>query len=544
MAHKELKFNEDARRSLERGVNILADAVKVTLGPKGRYVVLDKKFGAPMITNDGVTIAREIEVEDVFENQGAQLVREVATATNDIAGDGTTTATVLAQAIFREGLKAVTAGANPMSLKRGIEQAVELVVEELKKQSKEINGKEDIARVATISAREREIGDVIADAIEKVGKDGVVNVEAGQTFGLELEFTEGMQFDKGYLSPYMVTDAERMEAVLDEPYILVANQKIGAVKDLLPILEQVIQAGRPLLIVAEDVEGESLATIVVNKLRGTFQAVAVKAPGFGDRRKRMLEDIAILTGAEVITEEMGLKLENTKISQLGKARRVVVDKDTTTIIDGGGASDGIKGRIKQIKAEIENTDSDFDREKLQERLAKLAGGVAVVKVGAATETEMKEKKHRVEDALQAARAALEEGQVPGGGVALINAAQAIKLDSIDDADERTGAAIIVRALEEPLRQLAYNAGLEGSVVVNQVRKAAKGQGLNVDTNEIEDLVKAGIIDPTMVTRSALQNAASIAKNILMTEAIVAEPPEKAGAGMGGMGGMGDMGGMM
>jgi chaperonin GroEL len=545
MAHKELRFNEDARRALERGVNILADAVKVTLGPKGRYVVLDKKFGAPTITNDGVTIAREIEVEDVFENQGAQLVREVATSTNDVAGDGTTTATLLAQAIVREGLKNVAAGANPMALKRGIEQAVDAVVENLKSQSKEISGKEDIARVATISAREREIGDVIADAIEKVGKDGVVNVEEGQTFGLELEFTEGMQFDKGYLSPYMVTDPERMEAVLEEPYILVANQKIGAIKDILPVLEQVIQAGKPLLIVAEDVEGESLATIVVNKLRGTFTAVAVKAPGFGDRRKRMLEDIAILTGAEVITEELGLKLENTKLSQLGKARKVVVDKDTTTIIDGNGKADAIKARIKQLKAEIEDTDSDFDREKLQERLAKLAGGVAVVKVGAATETEMKEKKHRVEDALQATRAALEEGIVPGGGVALLNAAESIKLDGFGDPDERTGAQIIVRALEEPLRQLAYNAGLEGSVVVNNVRTAAKGQGLNVDTNEIEDLVKAGIIDPTMVTRSALQNAASIAKNILMTEAIVAEPPEKAGAGMGGgMGGMGDMGGMM
>jgi len=545
MAHKELKFNEDARRALERGVNILADAVKVTLGPKGRYVVLDKRFGAPTITNDGVTIAREIEVEDVFENQGAQLVREVATSTNDVAGDGTTTATLLAQAIVREGLKNVAAGANPMALKRGIEQAVDAVVENLKSQSKEISGKEDIARVATISAREREIGDVIADAIEKVGKDGVVNVEEGQTFGLELEFTEGMQFDKGYLSPYMVTDPERMEAVLEEPYILVANQKIGAIKDILPVLEQVIQAGKPLLIVAEDVEGESLATIVVNKLRGTFTAVAVKAPGFGDRRKRMLEDIAVLSGAEVITEELGLKLENTKLAQLGKARKVVVDKDTTTIIDGNGEADAIKARIKQLKAEIEDTDSDFDREKLQERLAKLAGGVAVVKVGAATETEMKEKKHRVEDALQATRAALEEGIVPGGGVALLNAAESIKLDGFGDPDERTGAQIIVRALEEPLRQLAYNAGLEGSVVVNNVRTAGKGQGLNVDTNEVEDLVKAGIIDPTMVTRSALQNAASIAKNILMTEAIVAEPPEKAGAGMGGgMGGMGDMGGMM
>src|ERR687894_20796 len=443
MAHKELKFNEDARRSLQRGVDILADAVKVTLGPKGRYVVLDKKFGAPTITNDGVTIAREIEVEDVFENQGAQLVREVATATNDVAGDGTTTATVLAQAIVREDLKS---------------------------QSKEISGKEDIARVATISAREREIGDVISDAIEKVGKDGVVNVEEGQTFGLELEFTEGMQFDKGYLSPYMITDAERMEAVLDDPYVLIANQKIGAVKDLLPVLEQVIQAGLPLLIVAEDVEVESLATVVVNKLRGTFTAVAVKAPGFGDRRKRMLEDIAILTGGEVITEEMGLKLENTKLSQLGKARRVVIDKDSTTIIDGAGDAEAIKSRIKQIKSEIETTDSDFDREKLQERLAKLAGGVAVVKVGAATETEMKEKKHRVEDALQATRAALEEGIVPGGGVALLNAIASINLDG-EDADELTGSRIVVRALEEPLRQLAYNAGMEGSVVVSQVRGA-------------------------------------------------------------------------
>ena len=541
MAHKELKFDEEARRALERGVNILADAVKVTLGPKGRYVVLDKKFGAPTITNDGVTIAREIEVEDVFENQGAQLVREVATSTNDVAGDGTTTATVLAQAIVREGLKNVAAGANPMGIKRGIETAVEAVVENLKKQSKEISGKEDIARVASISSREREIGDVIAEAIDKVGKDGVVNVEEGQTFGLELEFTEGMQFDKGYLSPYMVTDPERMEAVLDEPYILVANQKIGAVKDILPVLEQVIQAGRPLLIVAEDVEGESLATIVVNKLRGTFTAVAVKAPGFGDRRKRMLEDIAILSGAEVITEEMGLKLENTKISQLGKARRVVIDKDSTTIIDGAGDADGIKARIKQLKSEIENTDSDFDREKLQERLAKLAGGVAVIKVGAATETEMKEKKHRVEDAVQATRAALEEGIVPGGGVALLNGAESINLEKLE-GDDRTGANIIVRALEEPIRQLAANAGLEGSVVVSQVRSAAAGHGLNVDTGDVEDLVKAGIIDPTMVTRSALQNAASIAKNILTTEAVVAEPPEKQPVGAGA--GMPDMGGMM
>ncbi|MET0557825.1 MAG: chaperonin GroEL [Solirubrobacterales bacterium] len=544
MAHKELKFNEDARRSLERGVNVLADAVKVTLGPKGRYVVLDKKFGAPTITNDGVTIAREIEIEDPFENQGAQLVREVATSTNDVAGDGTTTATLLAQAIVREGLKNVAAGANPMALKRGIEKTVDAVVENLKTQSTEVAGKEDIARVATISSREREIGDVIADAIEKVGKDGVVNVEEGQTFGLELEFTEGMQFDKGYLSPYMITDAERMEAVLEEPYVLIANQKIGAVKDLLPVLEQVIQAGRPLLIVAEDVEGESLATIVVNKLRGTFSAVAVKAPGFGDRRKRMLEDIAILTGGEVITEEMGLKLENTQVSQLGRARRIVVAKDNTTIIDGNGESEAIKARIKQIKSEIENTDSDFDREKLQERLAQLAGGVAVVKVGAATETEMKETKHRVEDALQAARAALEEGVVPGGGVALLNAQAGLDPESLSDPDEITGARIIYRALEEPVRQIAENSGLEGSVVVNKVRDLKDGEGLNAANGEYGDLIKAGVIDPTKVSRSALENAASIAKNILVTEAIIAEPPEENGAGGMPGGGMPDMGGMM
>src|SRR6058998_2469444 len=497
MAHKELKFNEDARRSLERGVNIVADAVKVTLGPKGRYVVLDKKFGAPTITNDGVTIAREIEIEDPFENQGAQLVREVATATNDVAGDGTTTATLLAQAIVREGLKNVAAGTNPMALKRGIEEAVEAVVESIKSQAREVSGKEEIARVATISARDRAIGDVIADAIEKVGKDGVVNVEEGQTFGMDLEFTEGMQFDKGYISPYMVTDQDRMEAVLEDPYILIANQKIGSVRDLLPVLEQVIQSGKPLLIVAEDVEGESLATLVVNKLRGTFTGVSVKAPGFGDRRKRMLEDIATLTGGEVITEEMGLKLENTKLSQLGRARKIVVDKDSTTVIDGNGDSEAIRGRINQIKTEVETTDSDFDREKLQERLAKLSGGVAVVKVGAATETEMKEKKHRVEDALQATRAALEEGIVPGGGVALLNAADALREQFGQlQGDEKTGAQIILRALEEPLRQLATNAGLEGSVVVNQVRTGKPGYGLNVDTGESEDLVKAGIIDPT------------------------------------------------
>ncbi|MHB1834443.1 MAG: chaperonin GroEL [Solirubrobacteraceae bacterium] len=543
MAHKELKYDAEARKALELGVDAVANAVKVTLGPRGRYVVLDKKFGAPTITNDGVTIAREIEVEDVFQNQGAQLVREVATATNDVAGDGTTTATVLAQAIVRQGLKNVAAGANPLALKRGIERAVDQVVKNIESQAKEISGKDQIARVATISAGDEEIGDVIADAIDKVGKDGVVNVEEGQTFGMDLEFTEGMQFDKGYISPYMVTDQERMEAVLEDPFILIANQKIGSVRDVLPVLEQVIQSGKPLLIIAEDVEGESLATLVVNKLRGTFTGVAVKAPGFGDRRKRMLEDIAILTGGEVITEEMGLKLENTQLSQLGRARRVVVAKDTTTIVDGNGDADAIKGRINQIKAEIETTDSDFDREKLQERLAKLSGGVAVVKVGAATETEMKEKKHRVEDALQATRAALEEGIVPGGGVALLVAQKALDIDSIDLPDERTGARIVFRALEEPLRQISENAGLEGSVVVNDVRKAKKGHGLNAATGEIVDLIAEGIIDPAMVTRSALQNAASIAKNILTTEAIVAEVPEKESGGGGG-GGMPDMSGMM
>src|SRR5947209_19808474 len=538
MAHKELKFSEDARRSLERGVNILADAVKVTLGPKGRYVVLDKKFGAPTITNDGVTIAREIEVEDVFENQGAQLVREVATATNDVAGDGTTTATVLAQAIVREGLKNVAAGANPMGLKRGIEAAVEAVVENLKTQSKDVSGKEDIARVATVSSREREIGDVIGDAIEKVGKDGVVNVEEGQGLALELEFTEGMQFDKGYLSPYMITDAERMEAVLEDPFILIANQKIGAVKDILPVLEQVIQAGRPLVIVAEDGEGEARATIVVNKLRGTFTGVAVKAPGFGDRRKRMLEDIAILSGGEVITEEMGPKLENNQLSQLGRARRVVVAKDTTTLIDGAGESDAIKGRINQIKTEIDSTDSDFDREKLQERLAKLAGGVAVVKVAAATETEMKEKKHRVEDALQATRAALEEGIVPGGGVALLRASEA--LDSLKlPGDEGTGVSIVRRALEEPIRQIVENAGLEASVIVEKVKAMVPlTRGFDAETNEYVDMMLAGIIDPTKVERVALQHAASIASLLLTTEVIITDSPEggKADPSMGGHGG--------
>jgi chaperonin GroEL len=543
---KELKFKEEARRSLERGVNVVADAVKVTLGPKGRYVVLDKPFGAPTITNDGVTIAREIEVKDPFENQGAQLVREVATATNDVAGDGTTTATLLAQAMVREGLKNVAAGANPMALKRGIEEAVDAVVDYVGAQSKEGAGKEDIARVATISARDRAIGDVIADAIEKVGKDGVVNVEEGQTFGMDLEFTEGMQFDRGYMSPYMVTDQDRMEAVLEDAYILIHGGKISSVQDVLPLLEKVISAGKPLLILAEDVEGEALATLIVNKLRGTFTGIAVKAPGFGDRRKRMLEDIAVLTGGEVISGEMGLKLENTQVSQLGRARKVVVGKEDTTIIDGAGDSDEIQGRIKQIRAEIDVSDSDFDREKLQERLAKLAGGVAVVKVGAATETEMKERKHRVEDALQATRAALEEGIVAGGGVVLVNASGA--LDKVKlSGDEATGAQIVRRALEEPLRQLANNAGLEGSVVVGKVTEHKAGIGLDVETGEYVDLVKTGIIDPAKVTRSALENAASIAKNVVTTEAVVVDAPEEGG-GPGGMpdmgGGMGGMGGMM
>ena len=538
MAHKELRFDTEARRALEAGVNKLADAVKVTLGPKGQYVVLDRKFGSPTITNDGVTIAREIELEDIFENQGAQLVKEVATKTNDIAGDGTTTATVLAQTIVREGLKNVAAGANPVILRGGIDKAVEDAVETIRGQSKEISGRDEIARVGAISARSDEIGNVIADAIDKVGKDGVVNVEEGQTFGLELEFTEGMQFDKGYLSPYFVTDQERMEAVLDEPYILIANQKIGNVQDLLPVLNAVMQSNRPLLIVSEDVEGEALATLIVNKLRGTFTAAAVKAPGFGDRRKRMLEDIAILTGGEVITEELGLKLENTQLSQLGNARRIVITKDDTVIVDGGGDAEAIRGRINQIRAELETTDSDFDREKLQERLAKLAGGVAVIKVGAATETELKERKHRVEDALSATRAALEEGIVPGGGVALLKA-QGSVADLVEslDGDERTGARIVYRALEEPIRQIAENAGADGSIVVDKVRGQGDSLGFNALSGEYEDLVAAGIIDPAMVTRSALQNAASIGSLIVTTDVVVAEPEEETPAMPGGMGGM-------
>jgi len=540
---KILEFDEDARRSLERGVNKLADTVKVTLGPRGRNVVIDKKWGAPTITNDGVTVAKEVELENPYENLGAQLAKEVATKTNDIAGDGTTTATVLAQAMVHHGLRSVAAGANPMDLKRGIDLAAAEVSERLLKSAREVEEQTEIAHVATISAQDVKIGELIAEAFAKVGKDGVVTVEESPTMGLELEFTEGLQFDKGYVSQYFVTDQERLEAVLEDAYVLVHQNKISSMADFLPLLEKVAQTKKPLLVIAEDVEGESLATLVVNKLRGTFTGVAVKAPGFGDRRKRMLEDIAILTKAEVITEEMGLKLENTQVSQLGHARRVVVAKDNTTIVDGAGDAEAIKGRINQIKAEVENTDSDFDREKLQERLAKLSGGVAVVKVGAATETEMKEKKHRVEDALQATRAALEEGIVPGGGVALLQSASAISLDGTEEDDEKTGARIVLRALEEPLRQIAENAGLEGSVVVNDVRKAKKGQGLNAATNEIVDLVAAGVIDPAMVTRSALQNAASIAKNILTTEAIVAEVPEKEGGGMPG-GGMPDMSGMM
>src|SRR6059036_307540 len=540
---KQLLFSEEGRAALLRGINTMSHAVKVTLGPKGRNVVIGKKFGSPTLTKDGVTVAKEIELKDPYENMGAQMLKEVASKTSDTAGDGTTTATVLAQAIFRGGLKNVTAGANPMALKRGIEQAVDTVVEELKHMSKATKDKKEIAQVATIASNnDKTIGNLIAEAMEKVGKDGVITVEEAKAMETTLEVVEGMQFDRGYLSPYFVTNPERMEVVLEDALVLIHEKKLSVMKDMLPLLEQVARAGKPFLIIAEDLEGEALATLVVNKLRGTLACCAVKAPGFGDRRKAMLEDVATLTGGKAITEDLGIKLENLKLDDLGRAKKVVVDKDNTTLIEGAGSTKEIQGRIKQLRAQIEETTSDYDREKLQERLAKLAGGVAVVKVGAATETEMKEKKHRVEDALQATRAALEEGIVPGGGVALLSAAGSIKLDDFGDPDERTGAQIIVRALEEPLRQLAYNAGLEGSVVVNQVRTAAKGQGLNVDTNEVEDLVKAGIIDPTMVTRSALQNAASIAKNILMTEAIVAEPPEKAGAGMAG--GMGDMGGMM
>jgi chaperonin GroEL len=544
---KILKFDENARRGLEAGVNKLADTVKVTLGPKGRNVVIEKKFGAPTITNDGVSVAREVELEDPFENMGAQLVKEVATKTNDVAGDGTTTATVLAQSLIAEGLRNVAAGASPSGLKRGIDKAVKTAVESIAKQSTEVGGKTEIAQVASNSAADTAIGEVLADAIDKVGKDGTVTVEESNTFGLELELTEGMQFDKGYLSPYFVTDPERQESVLDEPYILLYNSKVSAVHDLVPVLEKVMQSGKALLIVAEDVEGEALATLVVNKIRGTFTSVAVKAPGFGERRKEMLQDMAVLTGAQVISEEIGLKLENATVDLLGSARRVIVTKDDTTIVEGAGKSEDVKGRVAQIKRQIEDTDSDWDREKLQERLAKLAGGVAVVKVGAATEVELKEKKHRIEDALSATRAAVEEGIVAGGGTALIRARKSVNaLADTLEGDEATGARIVARSLEEPLRWIAFNAGLEGAVFVSKVESAKGNTGLNAANGEMEDLVKAGIIDPAKVTRSALQNAASIAGLLLTTEALVADKPEKgpdpaaAAAAMGGMGGMGGM----
>ena len=547
---KILSFNEEARRGLEAGVNKLADAVKVTLGPRGRNVVLDKKFGAPTITNDGVSIAREVELEDAFENMGAQLVKEVATKTNDIAGDGTTTATVLAQALVREGLRNVAAGANPIGLKRGIEQAVRAAVDAVADQAVRVDdSKDQIANVAAISAADVEIGAIIAEAIDKVGKDGVVTVEESNTFGMDLEFVEGMQFDKGYLSPYFVTDPERQEAVLENPYILLNQGKITSVQDMLPVLEKVMQSGRPLLIIAEDVEGEALATLVVNRIRGTFSSVALKAPGFGERRKAMLQDMATLTGGQVIAEEVGLKLDAVTLDMLGSARKVVVTKDDTTIVEGAGESSEVEGRINQIKAEIENTDSDWDSEKLQERLAKLAGGVALVQVGAATEVELKEKKHRIEDALSATRAAIEEGVVAGGGTALLRARAAVVATGERlSGDEATGARIVHAALEAPARLIADNAGLEGAVMVREVEKASGNIGLNVITSELEDLVEAGVIDPAMVTRAALQNAASIAALLLTTEALVADKPEPAGAmpggGMDPMGGMGGMGGMM
>ncbi|MDP4930057.1 MAG: chaperonin GroEL, partial [Ilumatobacteraceae bacterium] len=533
---KMLKFDEEARRALEAGVNKLADAVKVTLGPKGRNVVLDKKFGAPTITNDGVSIAKEIELEDPFENMGAQLVKEVATKTNDVAGDGTTTATVLAQAMVTHGMRNVAAGANPMGLKRGIEQAVAAAVESIKSQSKEVDDKSDIANVATISAADAAIGKVIADAIDKVGKDGVVTVEESNTFGIELEFTEGMQFDKGYLSPYFVTDQDRQEAVLEEPYILFHSAKISTVQSMLPLLEGVMKTGKPLLIVSEDVEGEALATLVVNKIRGTFNSTAVKAPGFGDRRKAMLQDMAILTGGQVISEEVGLKLENAGLDLLGRAKRVIIDKDNTTIIDGHGDKAEVSGRINQIKTEIENTDSDWDREKLQERLAKLAGGVAVIKVGAATEVELKEKKHRIEDAVSATRAAIEEGVVAGGGTALVRARPAVlKVVESLTGDEATGARSVYDSLTAPARHIADNAGMEGAVAVQQIESAKGNVGLNAATGEMTDLVKAGIIDPAKVTRAALQNAASIAALVITTECLVADKPVKGGGAPAGGG---------
>ncbi len=545
---KILKFDDEARRALEAGVNKLADAVKVTIGPKGRNVVLDKKFGAPTITNDGVSIAKEIELDDAFENMGAQLVKEVATKTDDIAGDGTTTATVLAQAMISAGMKNVAAGANPMSIKKGIEAAVAAAVTSIGEQSKDVDDKSDIASVATISAADASIGQVIADAIDKVGKDGVVTVEESNTFGTELDFTEGMQFDKGYLSPYFVTDAERQEVVLDDCYVLLNSAKISTVQAMLPTLEAVMQTGKPLVIIAEDIDGEALATLVVNKIRGTFNAAAVKAPGFGDRRKAMLQDMAVLTGGQVISEEVGLKLENVTLDLLGTAKRVVITKDNTTIVDGGGEKDDIDGRVNQIKAEIENTDSDWDREKLQERLAKLAGGVALIKVGAATEVELKEKKHRIEDAVSSVRAAIEEGVVAGGGTALIRARTAVQtvVESLE-GDEQTGAKTVWSALVAPGLNIANNAGLEGSVVVREVENAEGSMGMNAATGEMMDLIAAGIIDPAKVTRAGLQNAASIAAMLLTTEVLVADEPEAAGdpmGGMGGGGGMGGMGGMM
>ncbi|HEX9127809.1 MAG TPA: chaperonin GroEL [Gemmatimonadaceae bacterium] len=545
MAAKELHFNTDARAALKRGVDQLAEAVKVTLGPKGRNVVIDKKFGAPTVTKDGVTVAKEIELSDALENMGAQMVKEVATKTSDLAGDGTTTATVLAQAIFREGLKNVTAGVNPMALKRGIDAAVSAVVEELKKMSVPTKGKKEIAQVGSISANnDKEIGDLIAEAMEKVGKDGVITVEEAKGLETTLETVEGMQFDRGYLSPYFVTDPEKMEAALEDALILIHDKKISSMKDLLPILEKVAQLGKPLLIIAEDIEGEALATLVVNKLRGTLRVSAVKAPGFGDRRKAMLEDIAVLTGGQVISEEVGFKLENAVVTDLGRAKRIVVDKETTTIIDGQGDEDKIKGRIKELKAAIEKTTSDYDREKLQERLAKLAGGVAVINVGAATESEMKEKKARVEDALHATRAAVEEGIVPGGGVALVRAQKALKNLKLAEADEQIGVDIIRRSLEEPMRMIVQNAGGEGSIVVEKIRQSKEvNYGYNALTDEYEDLVLAGVIDPTKVTRTALQNAASIASLLLTTEAIIVEKKEPAGAGAQGGGAPGGMGGM-
>ena len=536
---KDIRFDEEARRGLEAGVNKLANAVKVTLGPKGRYVVLEKKFGAPTITNDGVTIAREIELEDPIENMGAQLVKEVATKTNDVAGDGTTTATLLAQVIVREGLRNVAAGANPLAIKRGIEKAVDAVVAQIKKDARAIEDQSEIANVGSISAGDETIGGKIAEAMKVVGKDGVITVEESQTFGIDIETVEGMQFDKGYVSMYMITDPDRMEAVMSEPLILIANQKISSIQDLLPILEKVMQAGKQLLIIAEDVDGEALSTLVVNKLRGTFTSVAVKAPGFGDRRKRMLEDIAVVTGGQVISEELGTKLDGVTLEMLGRAKTVKITKESTTIIDGGGNEADIKSRIGQLKTEIEMSDSDFDREKLQERLAKLSGGVAVIKVGAATEVELKEKKHRIEDALQATRAAVEEGIVPGGGVALINAAPALDKLKLAD-DEMIGVAIIRKALDEPLKTIAANAGFEGSVVAEKIKGMKKGEGLNSATGEYGDLIKMGVIDPVKVTRTALQNAASISALILITETTVADIPSKddggAAAAMGGMGG--------